>query len=197
MKKQSALMKIPDNVKSVDTSTQGLAPYKSGLVKFKTISASISTTWAMAATSVAGFIYIPESNGFYSIPVVSSVLGGTLMLFLFISYFGDEIPSRIPKELRDLAKTSPQLESKASAYTLKNEGVKIQSWTASSAAGTIHFLLPFRIFRKIKMHESITYYPHDDKYVKQTHYLTFNRWIRRKETFEGHRAVFKKAINSF
>lgn len=201
-KKNPALMKLPDNAKLVSASVDE-PPFWHGLAKFRTHASNFSAAWILTVTTVAGFTYIPTSNGFTAVPIISGIADAFLLMIMLIGYFMDEIPSQIPSQLRrvarnnNISKLDTYALSNPSNYTLKNEGVTIQSWTASSFAGTVHFLLPFRIFRKVKMHESIDYYPYEDKYVKRTHYLTFTRWIEYKDTFEGHRAVFQKAIDSF
>lgn len=191
----ASIIKMPDNVKVSSISVQTIEPNGEGLVKFGTITTTFSVGWALTAGSVAGYVWLPVESPLYNIPIVLSILGGITAMWHIVSYFGDGIPNRIPKHLRRRrADNSSRLEG--NGYTI-HDGVQIQSWSRSPFMGNIHFLLPLRMFRKIKMHESISYFPHEDKYVKRTEYLTFSRWIEYKEIFDGHRAVFQKAIDSF
>lgn len=186
-------MKMPENVKIVDVTVNTVGP--SGLVDFRTISLCFSAGWVLLAVDILGYSYIPSNSLLFGIPVLASIIGGTMGMFQVVAYFGDEVIDTLTSHVRNNKNTN--LLSLNDQWKMEREGLKIQSWSKSAFMTNLHYLLPFRIFKKIKITESITYFPYKDVYVKKTDYLTYGSMVRRKETFEGHRAVFEKAINSF
>jgi hypothetical protein len=187
----AVLMKMPDNVKSVSHKVEAVNvgdDYGTGT------ETAVSVNWVILAASVVGYNVFPNTTGFLAIPIILSVANVVIGAATGFIFFMEEKPSGINSKLRNLARLT---DTKADTSSVRQKGVTISSWTKPSGQVFMHYWLPLRIFRKIKVHESITYFPYEDKYVKQTHYLSFRNWKNKQETFDGHRAVFKKALDSF
>lgn len=186
-----SLMKMPENVKSDDITTGD-----GSLSKLKAFSTSVSVNWIITGSSIAGFSVIPDTTGFFGIPVTLAVVAGFVAVCQGFLFFMDEVPAEMLSELDNPNRKKSSREM-SPTFTLKHEGVKLHSWTRSGGSGVAHLLLPLRIFKKVKMSESLAYFPYEDRYVKTTQYLKFGKSVKVVETFDGHRAVFNKAINSF
>lgn len=186
-------MKMPENAKVVDTTMNTVGP-SSGVVDFRTISLCFSAGWVLLGVDILGYNYFPSNSLLFGIPVLASIAGGTMGMFQVIAYFGDGVIDSLTRHVRGNKRINLSLNDN---WRMEKEGLKIQSWSKSAFMTNLHYLLPFRIFKKIKITESITYFPYKDVYVTKTDYLTYGSMVRRTETFEGHRAVFEKAINSF
>lgn len=192
-KAETSIMKMPDNVKLVSTDSHGVGSYYAGTETGGIASAS-SLNWIFAGLAVAGFAVIPPTTGFIAFP---SILAGLALLVGGVNGFfflADKIPAGIREELK--SRSNLGVSNDYNSSVLK-DGVRISAWNRSFFGVIAHFLLPVRIFKKIKVHESVTYFPHQDHYVKETHYLNYGKFLRVRKTFDGHRAVFQKAIDSF
>jgi hypothetical protein len=192
-----AVVKMPENLKALPLEVSEVDAGRSGIFEFRNMSASFSVNWVLIGTSVAGYAFIPDSTGFFGIPITLNVISAFIAVSHAFLFFGEEIPAAIRYELANPNAAKKNRKEISSSFTLKHEGVKLSSWKRSVGSGIAHFLLPLRVFKRVKMSESVTYFPQADKYVKETQYLGFRRWIKIEEPFEGHRAVFQKAINSF
>lgn len=192
MTKSNALMKMPENAKLVSTAVNTVS--HSGLADFRTISLCFSAGWILLTVDILGYSYFPSNSLLFGIPVLASIVGGVVGMFQVIAYFGDGVIDTLTSHVRKNKTTNLSLTDK---WRMEHEGIKIKSWSKSAFMTNLHYLLPFRIFKKIKITESITYFPYKDVYVKKADYLTYGAMVRYTETFEGHRAVFEKAINSF
>lgn len=192
-KAETSIMKMPENVKLVSTDSHGVGSDYAGTATGGIASAS-SLNWIFTGLTVAGFAVIPPTTGFIAFPAILAglaLLTGAVNSFFFLA---DKIPAGIRNELKKRSKLGI---SQSYNSSILKDGVKISTWNRSHVGIIAHFLLPFRIFKKIKVHESITYFPHQDHYVKVTHYLTYGKFLKVRKTFDGHRAVFQKAIDSF
>jgi hypothetical protein len=192
-KAETSIMKMPENVKLVSTDSHGVGSNYAG-TETGGIANTTSLNWIFTGLSVAGFAAIPPTTGFIAFP---SILAGLVLLIGAVNGFfflADKVPAGIRDELE--SRSSLGISNDYNSSILK-DGVKISTWNRSFFGIITHFLLPVRIFKKIKVHESVTYFPHQDHYVKETHYLTYGKFLRVRKTFDGHRAVFQKAIDSF
>ena len=183
-------MKMPENVKLVSVSTVGDG-YARDYVDndFREVVGATSVNWLATAGMVAGFALIPDTSAFIAIPSVLAAFVGLVGLVTGMFVGLEKVPYTISKEMNTRAELGES--------SILGAGIKISSWSRSSGAAVAHFFLPLRIFKKVKLYESVVYFPTKDQYVKETHYLTFRKFRVVQEKFDGHRAVFSKALDSF
>lgn len=189
---KNSIMKMPENIKRVDSSVHNVnyaGYYDAGT---KGIAKGLSVTW-LAGMGAFSFSVIPISNVFYFIPITLTVVAGIIGFCTGFFFLADGTGSGIRKHM----KSQSSALGSSKDYERTKSGVKISGWDRGAGTTIAHFLLPVRIFKKIKVYESCTYFPYEDRYVKEVHYLTFSGFVRVKENFDGHRAVFQKALDSF
>ena len=188
-KKVESIMKMPESVKLVSTVKDYDIDHEYVDDDFREVVGATSVSWLAVAGMVAGFALIPETSVFIAIPSVLAAFAGLVGLVTGMFVALEKVPCTIIKEMNS--------RERLGESDLLGGGAQISSWSRSSGSAVAHFFMPLRIFKKVKLYESVTYFPLRDQYVKETHFLTFNKFRVVQEKFDGHRAVFNKAIDSF
>ena len=187
MSKKESIMKMPESVKLVSTVEDEMVTDDGS-----TMLTAISVNWILTTAMIAGVIVIPPTSLFILIPAVLGVIVSASALLTGVSAIFEQVSSVITERLKALSGLGV-----SQSHSSSLNRVKISYWSNSSAATLAHFFLPLRIFKRVRLHESVTYSPQQDVYVKETYYLTSRKVLSVQETFEGSRAVFNKAIDSF
>lgn len=188
-KKVESIMKMPENVKLVSTVEDYDLDDDYVTEDFTAVVGATAVNWIAAAGTVAGYALIPDTSELIAIPFVLTMIVGMVGLVTGFFVWLEKVPYTIIGEMNSRVGLGDS--------NILGAGAKISFWSRSSGAAVAHFFLPLRIFKKVKLYESITYFPLRDQYIKESHYLTFSKFRIVKETFDGHRAVFNKAIDSF
>ena len=182
-------MKMPENVKLVSTVEDCDIDHEYVTNDFKAVVGATPVSWIATAGTIAGYVIIPDTSELIAIPYVLTIILVLAGLATGVTVAFEKGPYSV---LGQMASRERLGES-----DLLGGGAKISSWSRSTGSAVAHFFLPLRIFKKVKLYESITYFPLKDQYIKETHYLAFNKFRVVQEKFDGHRAVFNKAIDSF
>jgi hypothetical protein len=188
-KKEVTIRQMPDSAKLISTKVEPWSIISGDLTSSSVLGGAISVSWILSGLTAVSVVFIPNTSELIALSVILAFATAIVGAVAITGTILEGMPRTISNALKTLEDMKPQPQ-----FHLNTVGMKIYSKSGQRCAA---FFLPFRIFKKAQMNETITYYPDSDRYAKETHYLGFGGWVCKTEIFDGHRAVFKKALDSF
>jgi hypothetical protein len=212
--KETALvhMEVPEEARLISTSSS-----KENLtlntvdMKTSTFLTWISVNYVGAGTSVAAGIASdviagPALDAFLVPTSITAgiVTGISMVIHGFVTALEADVRNGIKREITSKAKPIAANEWKEALENQKTRSYysdsapsgKIRIRNRSVKMPVLAAFMPWRMFRKTLISETVWYEPHKDNFIRESHYMSFRHCTKTVEEFSGRRKTFRTALES-